>query len=463
MSGRLSWCRPVDGQEQEIAMSMSRSPMCTPQEHLWSRRQWLGKAGSAVAATTALGLGVADSIGVGTGSGLATAAFGEELKGLDKQVLFVWIDGGMSQFESWDPKPNSQFGGPFRPISTSLPGVQLCELMPQTARQMHRLAVVRSLCTQDNSHSAGVPRILRGDPKNRGVTYPYFGSAVAKLMGPGSSNLPPYVWIKPGSGGFKHENAGFLGPKYGALAFGDGLPPENLQRPEMLTEDAAGLRDELRQLANRRYLAGRMTTNTEASSAVFDMASSLLARKELFDTSLVDQRDIDRYGAHEFGRHMLLGRRMLEAGIRFVQVTSYGWDTHGDNFNGHASLMPRFDQAFASMIEDLHDRGMMDRVLVVCLSEFGRTPRINGQSGRDHWPESWSLAMSGAGIKPGVVVGATNEKGTSVSTEPYDIGHLFHTWFKALGIDSRQTEYDNAGQPLPIAHDDCGPVADVLA
>ena len=132
---------------------------------------------------------------------------------------------------------------------------------------------------------------------------------------------------------------------------------------------------------------------------------------------------------------MLLARRMLEAGVTFVKVTSYGWDTHGDNFNGHLSLVPKFDQAFAAMIDDLAERGMLDNVLVVAMSEFGRTPRINGHLGRDHWPEAWSLVMAGAGLKRGVVVGKTNDKGTWVTSEELDIGHLFHTWFHALGID----------------------------
>ena len=369
----------------------------------------------------------------------------------------------MSQLESWDPKPNTQFGGPFRSIPTAIPGYHISELMPRTAKLADLLCVIRSMHTQDNSHSAGVPRILRGDPKNRGVTYPYFGSAVAKLMGSGLSGLPPYIWIKPGSGGFKPQSSGFLGPKYGALAFGDGQPPDNMVRPPSLSEDGQLLRDKLRRLANERYAAGRKSRNTEASSYVFDLAHTLMKRRSLFDTTKFAQRDVDRYGRHEFGRHMLLARNMLEAGVRFVQVTSYGWDTHGDNFNGHASLMPRFDQAFASMIEDLHLRGMLDDVLVIAMSEFGRTPRINGHVGRDHWPEAWSLAMAGSGLKQGVVVGETNDTGTFVKSDELDIGHMFHTWFHALGIDANATEYLNNGQPLPIAHDDCGPVREALA
>ena len=160
---------------------------------------------------------------------------------------------------------------------------------------------------------------------------------------------------------------------------------------------------------------------------------------------------------------MLIGRKMLEAGVRFVKVNSYGWDTHGDNFNAHASLMPRFDQAFTAIVEDLDERGMLEHVLVIAMSEFGRTPRINGHIGRDHWPEAWSIAMTGTGIKQGAIIGETNTEGTWVTSEAHDIGHFFHTWFNALGIDSEHTEYINEGQPLPIANDDCSPIQELLA
>jgi hypothetical protein len=275
--------------------------------------------------------------------------------------------------------------------------------------------------------------------------------------------LPAYVWIKPGSGGFIHADAGFLGPKYGALAFGDGQPPENLLRPESISAEEDELRNRLREAANRRYAADRRARNSEANTYVYDMARTLMRRQDLFDATQLDPRDVERYGAHEFGRHMLQARRMLEAGVRFVKVNSYGWDTHGDNFNGHLSLMPKFDQAFAAMIEDLDARGMLEHVLVVSLSEFGRTPRINGHVGRDHWPEAWSLAMAGTGLRRGIVVGETNELGTWVALDAYDIGHLFHTWFHALGIDPDRVQFDNGGQPLPIAHEEMTPVREVLA
>jgi uncharacterized protein (DUF1501 family) len=424
------------------------NPLCKPWEHSLSRRQFLGASAGAMA--------------FGALGGLVSTQAAEAMRKKEKQVLFVWLDGGMSQLESWDPKPNTQFGGPFRAIPTSVPGVHLSELMSKSAKQMHRLCVVRSLCTKDNSHSAGVARIQRGDPKNRGVTYPYFGSAVAKLMGPTSSKLPPYVWIKPGSGGFKTEDAGFLGPKYGSLAFGDGKPPEDLLRNASLAADEDEERNELREMLNKRYAAQRRTTFTEASSYVFDTARELMKRSEIFDTTKLPPKDVERYGRTEIGQHMLIARNMLEAGVRFVKVNSYGWDTHGDNFNGHASLVPKFDRAFAAIVEDLAAGGLLENTLVVAMSEFGRTPRINGHVGRDHWPEAWSLAMAGCGVKAGAVIGATNDKGTFVKDNGYDIGAVFHTWFHALGIDSTAIEYDNHGQPLPIAHDDMNAIREAL-
>lgn len=427
-----------------------RAGLCRPHEHRISRRGWLG--GAAGAAAGLLGLG-----------GAGGEVLADALKSRQKQVLFVWLDGGISQLESWDPKPGTMFGGPFRSISTSVPGGRVSELLPRCALQMHRMALVRSLCTKDNSHSAGVARIQRGDPTNRGAAYPLLGSAVARWLGPGASGLPPYLWIKPGGGGFFPQDAGFLGPRYGAVAFGDGKSPENLLRPEAISEADDVARNALRRKAEARYARGRSRAGTEANGFVFDMAEQLRKRMDLFDPASFPARDVERYGPSDLGRHLLLARRMLEAGVTFVKVTSYGWDTHGDNFNGHLSLVPKFDRAFAALIEDLDATGLLENVLVIAMSEFGRTPRINGHLGRDHWPEAWSLAMAGCGIRRGTVVGETDARGTAVSGEALDIGHLFHTWFRALGIDPILSEYDNGGQPLPIAHEGCRAVPELLA
>ncbi len=428
---------------------MSNSKLCTPREHRLSRRRLFG-AGAATAAT--LGLG-----------NLLTPAIADELKSQEKQVLLVWLDGGLSQLESWDPKPNTQFCGPFRAIPTSVPGIHISELLPKTSQQMHHLAILRSVRTQDNSHSAGVARINRGDPKNRGVIYPYLGSAVSKLMGPTSTGMPPYVWVKPGSGGFKVEDAGFLGPSYGALALGDAKPPGNLLPHASLTSDDYKLRQELRTRFSERFGDRRLKDDIQADASVYDIAQTLMRRMDLFDETQVPERDLQRYGTHELGRHLLMGRRLLESGVRFVKVNSYHWDSHGDHFNSADSLHRQFDQPFAALIEDLHERSMLDNVLVIVLSEFGRTPRINSHCGRDHWPEAWSIAMAGCGIKRGIAVGETNKLGTFVEGKEHDIGHLFHTWFQALQIPREKLEYDNHGQPLPVAHDDCSSIPELLS
>lgn len=425
------------------------NPLCKPWEHATSRRQFLGASAGALA--------------FGALGGLVSPQAAEAMRKKEKQVLFIWLDGGISQLESWDPKPNTEFGGPFRTIKTSVPGTHFSELMPMCAKQAHRLCVVRNIATKDNAHSSGVARIQRGDPKNRGVAYPFFGSSIAKLMGPTSSKLPAYVWVKPGSGGFKAEDAGFLGPKYGSLAFGDGKPPEDLLRHASLTAEEDDERNELREVFNRRYAAQRRPAYTEASSYVFDSARELMRRSDIFDTTKLPAKDLDRYGRTELGQHMLIARNMLEAGVRFVKVGSYGWDTHGDNFNASASLVPKFDRAFAAIVEDLGASGLLEHTLVIAMSEFGRTPRINGHVGRDHWPEAWSIAMAGCGLKAGAVIGATNDKGTDVKDKGHDIGAVFHTWFNALGIDPKKTEYNNNGQPLPLAHEEMEPIKEALA
>jgi hypothetical protein len=419
---------------------------CGGHDHRLSRRRMLGLVGGA------LGIGA-----------FGAPSVAQALRRKERQVLMIWLDGGMSQLESWDPKPGTEHGGPFRAIPTSVPGVHVSELLPHTAKRMHKLAVVRSMSTKDNSHSLGVPRMLRGDPVNRGVDYPYLGSAVAKLLGPAADGMPPYVWIKPGSSGFVSQHAGLLGAKWGALALGEGKPPVHIQRPEGVTEETDAARQELRRQADARFRQGRADAEVDAYESCYDTALKLMRRKDLFDDARVPRRDVERYGTHPLGRHLLQARILVEAGVRFTKVTSYHWDTHGDNFSMHRELMPQIDKPFAALLDDLDDRGLLDHVLVLLMSEFGRTPKINQRWGRDHWPEAWSLALAGCGIKRGVVVGKTSPDGAWVDESPYDVGHLFHTVFKAVGIDPDEQVYKHNGQTLAIAREDMGPIKEVLA
>ena len=272
--------------------------------------------------------------------------------------------------------------------------------------------------------------------------------------------MPPYIHIKPYGGGFQYGDGGFLGPRFGALALGDGQPPIHILRPETIAEDSDAARNRLRAEANRRFVEGRRGEEAAAYDYSFEMAQQLMRRRELFDLDRVPAAVRDRYGRHPLGRHLLLARRLLEAGITFVKVTSFHWDTHADNFHYHIDLMNQFERPFAALIQDLADRGMLDHTLVIAMSEFGRTPKINEKLGRDHWPAAWSLALAGCGIKKGVVYGRTSDKGSSVADGQVDIGHLFHTIFAALGI--RNPRYRVRGQPLPAAHDDMAPIREVL-
>ena len=422
---------------------------CQGLDHDLSRRQ-------------ALGILTGGATGVGLG-GLLDPTIAAEVKQKQKQVLFIWLDGAMSQLETWDPKPGTEFGGPFRAIPTAVPGVRFGELVPDTARIADKLTLIRCMSTKDENHSTGVPRIQRGDPKNRGVTYPFLGSAVTKLLGAPDNHLPPYMHIKPGRGGYMWKDAGFLGPRYGALGLGDGKPPIHIRRPESLSKQRVAVRDLLRQQANQRFGTGRLDRFISAYDYSYDMARQLTRRQDLFDPSKLPAGDAERYGRHPLGRHLLQARRLLEAGVQFVKVTSYHWDTHGDNFNMHRVMVPQVDRPFAALINDLETRGLLENTLVVLMSEFGRTPKINSRCGRDHWPEAWSVMLAGSGLKPGFIAGNTTANGAFCQDTEYDIGHLFHTIFRCLGLDANTTQYVNNGQPLPIAHEDMSAIEEVLA
>ena len=406
---------------------------------------------------------VGTSAALATCEGLAESAWAQAVKPQAKQVLFIWLDGAMSQFESWDPKPNSRFGGPFQAIQTSLPGVALCELMPHMAQRMDRFSIVRSMHTKYEDHSKGVIPIQQGDPKNRGVSYPLLGSAVVRLLDKTDSSLPPYIHLKPGSGGFMFQDAGFLGAKYGALALGDGKAPPNLVSLQGADTARFERRKLLRDKLNGRFCTSRLTEDSDAYNYTYRVAEQMARHAHLFDPAQLKPEDLARYGGTQFGQHLLQAGRLIEAGVTFVKVTMFHWDTHGDNFNCHLDGVPQVDRALGALLDDLTARGLYDQTLVMILSEFGRTPRINGRIGRDHWPECWSLGLGGGGIRPGVVVGKTNDLGSFNANDEYDIGHVFHTVFQALGIDPLLEEYDNRGQPLPIANETCQVIPELVA
>src|SRR5262245_31211919 len=395
--------------------------------------------------------------------GLTTPSAARELARGQKRVLVIFLSGGVSQLETWDPKPGTDTGGPFKAIPTSVAGVHICELLPETAKHMHRLALVRGINTAEDEHGRGAQIMLTGRRPEPGFQYPQIGAVAARLLGTGTEELPGHIQITPrGSSGFNKQDAAFLGPKYSSVTLADGQPPADLFRPAALSADADRQREELRHKLNDRFAQSRRTAQTEAYTESYEQAAKFVTKGDVLAVGAEDPKLADRYGRHDFGRHLLLARRLLEKGVTFVKVTHTNYDTHHENFDFHIEQLGEFDRPFTALLDDLADRGMLESTLVVVMSEFGRTPRINDRYGRDHWSKAWSVALAGCGVKCGAVVGKTNANGTAVTDREVNGGHLFHTYFRALGLDPTKNFYPN-DRPVPIADPKAAAITEVLA
>ena len=422
---------------------------CGSREHEVSRRQFLGAAAS-----------TAGLFGLGSMIQPAAAA---ELNRQQKRVLVVWLSGGVSQLETWDPKPGTDTGGPFQAIPTSVPGTHISELLPCTAQQMHRLSLIRGINTKEDDHNLGSVIMHTGRRQDPAMKYPQLGSAMAKLLGSRDNPLPGFISITPGGGGGTDKSdAAFLGPRFASVHLGDGQAPANLARPANLTEAADRHRDDLRRRLNQQFMSKRRTAETEAYTESYDQAAQLMARKEVFDISKESKQAVDKYGKHDFGRHCLMARRLLESGVTFVKVTHTNYDTHHENFDFHIQQLGEFDRPFATLVDDLAERGMLESTLIIVMSEFGRTPHINHLYGRDHWSRAWSIVVGGCGVKAGGLVGRTNANGTAVTHREVNGGHLFHTYFRAVGLDPHKKYYVNE-QPVPMTDPAASAIEEVLA
>ncbi|MCA9036665.1 MAG: DUF1501 domain-containing protein [Planctomycetaceae bacterium] len=428
---------------------------CDSFDHVHGRRAFLQRI-------TAAGLSFG---GVSAATGLAglmsdTPVLAEQLKSRHKRVLNVFLHGGVSQLESWDPKPNTNTGGPFRAISTSVPGIHISELLPHTAQQMHHLSIIRSLNTKNNDHGRGQAEMTTGHKQIPGSNYPHLGAVAARLLTPEDFTLPGHILIR--GAGSSSGKAAYLGPKFESVVMNDGKPPQYTERPSGLTAEADQRRNELRARFSDRFAARRRTADTDAYTFSYDQAQSLLAQRDVFDASREPAADQQRYGTSEFGEHCLLARRLLEHGVPFVQINHSNYDTHYENFDFHIEQLGEFDLPFATLISDLAERGLLQDTLICVMSEFGRTPKINTRYGRDHWGTAWSVVLGGTGIQPGGVIGMTNENGTAVVERQVDHGHLFHTILQAVGVQSAG-EFEIGGRTYPIADPSKGPIEELLA
>jgi hypothetical protein len=393
----------------------------------------------------------------------------------DRSVILIWLDGGPPQHETYDPKPDApaEFRGPLKAMSTKVPGIQVSELLPYHARLMDKMAIIRSLHHDNGDHFAAAHWMLTGYLGSNAVNlppqYPSAGSIISKLAGARKPGMPAYVGLPnthsvglvPG-----YHGGAYLGATYNPFVAdgdpnSDGYQVPNLELPSGVNTSRAKGRHNL--LASfdhvRRQVEASSSNNAldRFQEQAFTMVLGDAARKA-FDIRGEDPRLRDRYGRHQWGQSALVARRLIEAGVRFVTLTFSGWDYHSSLERGMKSVLPILDAAVGSLVDDLHDRGLLDSTMVLVMGEFGRTPRMNKTGvpgsdpvpGRDHWGNVMSVLAAGGGFARGRVVGASNAKGEVPKDRPVRPQDLLVTIYHQLGIDPETTLSDLAGRPVKI-------------
>jgi hypothetical protein len=395
----------------------------------------------------------------------------QELQRRNKSVIIMWMGGGPATIDIWDLKPGRPTGGEFRAVDTAAPGVRISEHMPTVGRQMRNLAIIRSLTTTEGDHMRGTQLMHTSYTPNPAIAFPSLGAVasheIPKLQGYRPISLPGYMAVGGAGGG-----PGFLGMNYAPFTIQNpGAPPENIRPPAGIgngqteTADRIQRRRRLFSMLEDQFTDGRaphlsganrsrFADGSKAHSDVYQKGFSLIASKEgkIFDLKGESQATLTKYGANNFGRSALMARRLVEAGVSAVEISLGGWDTHNANFNALATRqLPTLDKAMGSLVEDLVDRGMWRNTVLVWMGEFGRTPRINQNAGRDHWARCWSVVVGGGLIRGGQAYGSTDQDGMAVAENPVRIGDVFATIYRALGIDHTTQVRDNIGRPFGIA------------
>jgi hypothetical protein len=392
----------------------------------------------------------------------ARAAEETSVKMRRKAVILLWLAGGPSHIDMYDLKPDApaEFRGEFNPVSTNVPGIDISEHLPHQAKIMDKLALVRSAFHTNAGHGMGAQWMLTGYQPSIEVNdniYPAVGSVVSKMLGPNEPGMPSYVNLPRQIGLGK---AAYLGASYNPFApdddpNNDGFAVRNLKLPGRVPGDRLARRRELQgqldQIRRDIDLKGDIDGLDKFYRDALEMVTSDKAQKA-FHIQSEDRKLREEYGRHDLGQSCLLARRLVEAGVTFVAIQAGGgWDTHGNNFNElKKNLLPKYDRALSALVSDIYNRGLDQDVLVMTMGEFGRTPRINPQAGRDHWPGAMTIVYSGGGLKMGQAIGETNDKAEFPTTKPYTVGCVLSTMYHALGIDYKHVFHDQAKRPMPI-------------
>ena len=379
-----------------------------------------------------------------TQSMMANAA---SIKRNHKSCILLWMGGAPPTIDMWDMKPEATTGGPNKPIATTGEG-QITELLPKVAQQMHRLSIVRSMSTREADHERARYYMHTGFVPNPNVEHPGYGSVIARELQDDlrSLEIPPFVSIGGASAG-----PGFLGMAYAPFQVDTNGRVRNAKAS---VEEARMMdRTKLLGLLEKRFIRENRGPAAKEHAKVLKNTLALLTSNQMdaFQVQSEPQAMREAYGNTGFGRGCLMARRLVETGVPFVEVNSGGWDLHQDCFTRLEQKLPEVDQAMSALVEDLEQRGLLEDTVVLCMGEFGRTPRINGTAGRDHWARSWSVVAGGGGIAGGKIIGATNEDGTRVTTEPYSAEDLMSTVCQAMGISLKKNYTAGNGRPMQIA------------
>lgn len=378
-------------------------------------------------------------------------AHAADLKKNRKAAILLWMSGGPSTMDIWDLKPGAPTGGPFRPISTA-GDLQICEHMPMTAKVMDRLSVVRSMSTREADHTRGRYYMHTGYVPNPNIEHPSYGAVVSHEIGSPEQRpelqIPPFISVDGAS-----EGPGFLGMAYAPFRVDSNGQVRNLEMG--IEENRLYQRMKALEMIESGFISQNRGSVAKDHEAVLQKTVYLMTsdQMEAFKVMKEPKEIQDRYGNDRFGRGCLMARRLVESGVPFVEVDLGGWDNHQGIFNIlQNQRLPVLDRAMSALVEDLDQRGLLQDTAILWMGEFSRTPRINGNTGRDHWARSWSVVMGGAGMKGGLAVGKTNEDGTSVETEPYTSQDVMATVCKALGISLETTFTSKNGRPMKIAN-----------
>jgi hypothetical protein len=377
-----------------------------------------------------------------------------------RSAILVFLGGGPSHQDTFDLKPDApaEYRGQFSPVRTSVPGVEICEHLPKLASRAERYAVIRGITHTLADHGLGTRYLMTGNLPTPVVSYPLYGSIVSREL-PAAPDLPSFVSIdRP------VEGPGYLGAEYGPLStgekprFGQPFRVRGITLDDTITVDTFDRRSALRDDLDQAFHGYESLDETvrgwdRFSEQAYRIISSPRSRNA-FDLSRESEREMDRFGRHEFGQSALLAVRLIEAGVRFVTVLLEGWDTHQDNFNTLGrSLLPSLDQAFSAMLDRLAESGQLASTSLLVTGEFGRTPKVNANVGRDHWARAMCALMAGGSVATGQVIGATDDKAEGPREHGYTPDDLAATFLTNIGIDPRREYTANVGRPITVIRD----------